>query len=86
MIRIYAARKGVLDRDERSVFLGSCADCTEIQLTEGCSGILEVLSENHGHVTATDRDFGDNEAQVVCRQLGCPLEGDEGPARTFTNL
>lgn len=81
---MYIAGEG--DRDVRSVFLGSCADCTEIRLSGGCSGVLEVLTTNFGFGTATDRNFGDNEAMVVCRQLGCPLEGDEGPKRTFTSL
>ena len=81
----YAAGEEVLDRDARSTILGSCATCTTIRLTEGCSGVLEVLTENNGYGTATDRDFGDSEAMVVCRQLGCSFE-DEEPKRTSTDL
>ena len=33
--------------------------------------------------TATDRNFGANEARVACRQLGCLTDGTE-PVRTNT--
>ena len=59
------------NQDKRNVILGSCSSCTQIRLAGGCSGTLEVLTENHGWGTATDRNFGVNEGTVVCRQLGC---------------
>lgn len=80
---MYTADEDVLDRDVRSVFLGSCSNCTEIQLSEGCSGILEVLSLSNGYATATDLSFSFSETLVVCRQLGCGF--DEGAERTFTS-
>ncbi len=73
------------DRDARSVFVGSCPSCTQIRLADGCSGTLEVLTEQFGYGTATDLNFGDEEAQVVCRQLGCFNGNGTGPERTFTD-
>ena len=73
----------ILERDERSTILGSCSTCTDIRLSDGCSGVLEVLTQNFGWGTATDRDFGITEATVVCRQLDC-LSGSETIERTNT--
>ena len=82
LIATYAVGEGALDRDVRSLFLGSC-NCTEVRLTEECSGVLEVLSGTRfGYGTATNGYFSANEAMVVWRQLGCP---SESPEITFTN-
>ena len=44
-----------------------------IRLSGGCSENLEVYSDAaSAWAQAADRDFGVNEARVVCRQLNCP--------------
>ena len=41
-----------------------------------CQGRLEELWPGQAYWrTACDETFGDEEAQVVCRQLGCQAEG-----------
>ena len=68
------------DREERQNSLDS-----QIRLSNGCSGILEVLTSLGRYGTATDRNFGANEARVACRQLGC-LRGNIQPVRTNTGV
>ena len=72
------------DKRQNSIF-GNCApSCSnQIRLSDGCSGTLEVLSRGGLYGTATDRNFGVNEATVVCRQLGC-LRNDIQPVRVNT--
>ena len=63
--------------------LFTCSTCTasrNIRLQGGlnstCQGRLEVFVSQRGFWnTACDETFGDEEAQVVCRQLGCQAEG-----------
>ena len=78
-----ATANRVPERDERSVILGSCSTCNQIRLSRGCSGTLEVLTERFGYGTATDANFGVEEAKVACRQLGCTAGADT--RRTFTS-
>ena len=75
---------GSLGRDGRSTYLGTCRNCTEVRLSDGCSGVLSVLTKSaFGWGTATDRYFGADEVRVVCRQLNC---GEvSSPLRFFTN-
>ena len=72
------------DKRQNSLF-GNCApSCgNQIRLSDGCSGTLEVLSRGGRYGTATDRNFGVNEATVVCRQLGC-LRDNIQPVRVNT--
>ena len=72
------------DKRQNSIF-GNCApSCgNQIRLSDGCLGTLEVLSRGGLYGTATDRNFGVNEATVVCRQLGC-LRNDIQPVRVNT--
>ena len=72
------------DKRQNSIF-GNCApSCgNQIRLSDGCSGTLEVLSRGGLYGTATDRNFGVNEATVVCRQLGC-LRNNIQPVRVNT--
>ena len=58
-------------------------DPNQIRLSDGCSGILEVVTRGGRYGTATDRNFGVNEARVACRQLGCPTDN---PMRTNTGV
>ena len=45
-----------------------------------CNGRLEIYSARRGQwETACDRNFGTEEAEVICRQLGC---GTQGASRT----
>ena len=72
------------NKRQNSLF-GNCApSCgNQIRLSDGCSGTLEVLSRGGRYGTATDRNFGVNEATVVCRQLGC-LRNNIQPVRVNT--
>lgn len=84
IMRLHWLTGSLLGRDGRSVYLGTCRNCTEVRLSEGCSGILAVLTKgSFGWGTATDRYFGADEVRVVCRQLNC---GEVlSPKRFFTN-
>ena len=61
---------------------GACNDM--ITLHGGkhdCEGIVQLLvsepTDNQSAVlTACSHEFGKKEAQVLCRQLGCPPQGD----------
>ena len=76
-----------LDRDKRQVrarLQGSCRFCTQIRLSGGCSGTLEVRTKDGVYATANDVNFGVNEARVVCRQLGRLTNNNAQPVRTYT--
>ena len=60
--------------------VGSEPDIGDVRLSDGCSGELEVYSnplnrEGWYSVCATTSGFQDTETQVVCKQLGCPVNG-----------
>ena len=61
---------------------GACSDI--ITLHGGkhdCEGIVQLLvseptDNQSGVLTACSHEFGKEEAQVLCKQLGCPPQGD----------
>ena len=58
----------------------------DVRLSDGCTGGLETYSnprdsEGWYRVCAASSGFSDRESQVVCKQLGCPVNG---ASSTFT--
>ena len=58
------------------VIFPSPTNAVPVRLQDGsnqCEGRLEIaIGAFYG--SSCDRSFGNNEAKVVCRQLGCPSE------------
>ena len=60
--------------------IGAEPDLGDIRLSNGCSGELEVYSnplniEGWYSVCAANSGFLERESQVVCKQLGCLVDG-----------
>ena len=60
--------------------IGAEPELGDIRLSDGCSGELEVYSnplniEGWYSVCAANSGFLERESQVVCKQLGCPMDG-----------
>ena len=55
-----------------------CAGIGDVQLTGTCEGALEIYANGTlgtSFSRVCDRSFGNVEAEVVCRQLGCNPAG-----------
>lgn len=62
------------------------AELGDVRLSGGCSGELQVYSnplnsEGWYSVCATGSRFDNRESRVVCRQLGCPVNGASSTTR-----
>ena len=60
--------------------IGAKPELGDIRLSDGCSGELEVYSnplnrEGWYSVCAASTGFYNSESQLVCKQLGCPVDG-----------
>ena len=42
---------------------------------DNCEGRVEILRDDHVYAQYCDGEAGDNEAMVICRQLGCTPTG-----------
>ena len=63
----------------------------DIRLSDGCTGELEIYSnplnsEEWYRVCAASSGFSDGESQVVCKQLGCPVNGASSTFTRYTNI
>ena len=50
----------------------------DVRLFAGCSGELQVYEDLHngeGWYSVCESGFSDADSQVVCRDLGCPVNG-----------
>lgn len=56
----------------------SQGDIGDIQLSNGCSGELQVyqnLQNGEGWYSVCGSNFSDANSEVVCRNLGCSVDG-----------
>ena len=63
----------------------------DVRLSDGCTGELETYSnprnsEGWYRVCAASSGFSDEESQVVCKQLGCPVNGASSTFTRCTNI
>ena len=63
----------------------------DVRLSDGCTGELEIYSnplnaEGWYRVCAASSGFSDRASQVVCKQLGCPVNGASSTFTRYTNI
>ena len=63
----------------------------DVRLSDGCAGELEIYSnplnsEGWYRVCAASSGFSNRESQVVCKQLGCPVDGASSTFTRYANI
>ena len=71
--------------------MSSNPDIGDVQLSGNCAGAVEIYAngstDGPGFRKICDGNFGDEEAQVVCRQAGCnPVGARKIPAGRYSEL